>query len=414
MTGNVLLSGNIRTNLLALQNTSDLLATAQAHLATGKKVNSALDDASSFFTASKLSDKATALNGLLNGISNGIQTIQAANQGATSVVSLLKTAQGIAQQAKAAATSSGYSATSATAQTSTTGTTLAQQAGNATLATTANGVAAGDVLQFSSTKGTGANAVTTTFKYTVGGADKINDLVNAINSSGVATAKINDNGTLAFSSAGNLSITATQTSGTQSAGQAAATSILGFAATGGVISTAAGAASASTVDYTAQFRDVMTQIDKTVQDSGYNGINLLAGGVGNSMTVKFDDKSDSALSVSSTDISASTGLAGLSNYNTATLDSSSADGVLTNISNAISTVQNLTGQLGNKLSLIQNRQDFTKNISNILQTGSDNLTAADPNQEAATVLALQNRQSLSQSALSLANQQNQGVLQLLR
>lgn len=396
MASSVLLSSNIRTNLIALQGTADLLNSSQAKLSSGKKVNSALDNASSFFTASKLSDKATNLNSLLDGITSGVQTIKAANQGATSIVSLLKTAKGIAEQAKAATTSTGYSATSTTAQTTGTGTTLAQKAGTSALASTANGLAAADTLTFASTD---ANGTVTSKVFTVG-TSTVNDLAASINASGVATVKVEDNGTLTFASKGNLKVTSSDTS---------KTSILGFTAVAGVIGTTAGTSTAAT-DYTSQFTDTLNQIDKLVQDSGYNGINLLQGGVGNTLSVKFDDKSDSKIDVQSTSLSTATlGLSGVT-----TINSSNADAFLTTIDTALNTAQNVAGTLGNKLSLIQNRQDFTKNIADIMQTGSDTLVAADTNFEAANVLALQTRQSLSQSALSLANQANQGVLQLLR
>jgi flagellin len=62
---------------------------------------------------------------------------------------------------------------------------------------------------------------------------------------------------------------------------------------------------------------------------------------------------------------------------------------------------------------VQTRNDFTKNLVNVLQTGADNLVLADTNEEGANLLALQTRQSLSTTALSLANQSNQAVLKLL-
>jgi flagellin-like hook-associated protein FlgL len=68
---------------------------------------------------------------------------------------------------------------------------------------------------------------------------------------------------------------------------------------------------------------------------------------------------------------------------------------------------------GSTLSTVQTRNDFTKNLINVLQTGSDNLVLADTNEEGANLLALQTRQSLSTTALSLANQSNQAVLRLL-
>ena len=67
---------------------------------------------------------------------------------------------------------------------------------------------------------------------------------------------------------------------------------------------------------------------------------------------------------------------------------------------------------GSNLSTVQTRQDFTKSMINTLRTGADNLTLADPNEEGANLLALQTRQQLSTTALSLAAQADQNVLRL--
>lgn len=77
-------------------------------------------------------------------------------------------------------------------------------------------------------------------------------------------------------------------------------------------------------------------------------------------------------------------------------------------------LKSLSSMLGSNLSVVQTRQDFTKQMVDVLDTGSANLLNADINAEAATSQALSTRQSLAISALSLANQANQGILQLLR
>ena len=61
---------------------------------------------------------------------------------------------------------------------------------------------------------------------------------------------------------------------------------------------------------------------------------------------------------------------------------------------------------------MQNRQDFTKNLINLLQIGADSLTLADTNEEGANLLALQTRQQLRTTSLSLASQADQAVLRL--
>ena len=82
--------------------------------------------------------------------------------------------------------------------------------------------------------------------------------------------------------------------------------------------------------------------------------------------------------------------------------------------NASSTLRSQASSFGSNLSIVQIRQDYNKNLINVLQTGSSNLTLADTNEEAANSQALSTRQSIAVSALALANQSQQSVLQLLR
>ena len=95
---NITLSASVRQNLLSLQGTADLLATTQGRLATGKKVNSALDNPTNFFTAAGLDSRASDISNLLDSIGNGVQVLQAANTGITSLSKLVDTAKSIANQ----------------------------------------------------------------------------------------------------------------------------------------------------------------------------------------------------------------------------------------------------------------------------------------------------------------------------
>ena len=94
----IVLSASVRQNLLSLQSTAALLATTQNDLATGNKVNSALDNPTNFFTAQGLNNRASDISNLLDGIGNGVQVLQAANTGITSLQSLVATAKSIANQ----------------------------------------------------------------------------------------------------------------------------------------------------------------------------------------------------------------------------------------------------------------------------------------------------------------------------
>ena len=127
MASSITLSAGVRQNLLSLQNTADLAASTQNRLATGKKVNSALDNPTSFFTSSSLQNRANDLNDLLDNIGQAQKTLDAANQGLTSLTSLVQSAKSIAKQARQASLPSAvtYGAVSGggTAQAETLGTT---------------------------------------------------------------------------------------------------------------------------------------------------------------------------------------------------------------------------------------------------------------------------------------------------
>ncbi|MGB7220950.1 MAG: flagellar protein, partial [Bradyrhizobium sp.] len=94
----IVLSASVRQNLLSLQSTASLLATTQNDLATGNAVNSALDNPTNFFTAEGLNNRASDIGSLLDSIGNGVQVLQAANTGITSLQSLVSSAQSIANQ----------------------------------------------------------------------------------------------------------------------------------------------------------------------------------------------------------------------------------------------------------------------------------------------------------------------------
>ncbi len=103
----IVLSASVRQNLLSLQSTADLLATTQNRLSTGKKVNTALDNPDQFFHRAGLDNRASDINNLLDSIGNGVQVLQAANTGITSLQKLVDTAKSIANQVLQAPT--GYS-----------------------------------------------------------------------------------------------------------------------------------------------------------------------------------------------------------------------------------------------------------------------------------------------------------------
>src|SRR5690606_5533547 len=90
----------VRSNLLSLQSTSNMMAKTQERLATGLKVNSALDNPTNFFTAASLNSRASDMGNLLDSMSNGISTIEAADNGLSSITKTVETMQSALRQAR--------------------------------------------------------------------------------------------------------------------------------------------------------------------------------------------------------------------------------------------------------------------------------------------------------------------------
>ncbi len=144
-----------------------------------------------------------------------------------------------------------------------------------------------------------------------------------------------------------------------------------------------------------------------VGDSTYKGINLLNGDV---LSVIFNEDMSSRLNMSGNDIrSAHIGL-GQVTWEQVEDVQTAAEAV----SKAILQLRDVSFELGNSYSIIQNRQDFTQSLINVLTEGADNLTLADMNEEAANMLALQTRQQLGVTALNLSSQSARSVLNLFQ
>jgi flagellin-like hook-associated protein FlgL len=164
-------------------------------------------------------------------------------------------------------------------------------------------------------------------------------------------------------------------------------------------------------DLVSQYNNVIDQIRTTAQDSSFNGVNLLNG---DQLKMVFNETGTSTLNITGVTFDpAGLGLGTLLS-GTDFIDNGATNKVLDSLSAASSTLRSQASALGSNLSVVQTRQDFNKNLINVLQTGSSNLTLADTNEEAANSQALSTRQSIAVSALALANQSQQSVLQLLR
>ncbi len=371
----IVLSSGIRANLLSLQNTASLIGQTQQRLATGLKVNSALDNPTSYFTASSLNASAGNLGNLLDAVSNAIQTVQAANNGITSITKLVQSAQAIVQQAQQSAASTAVD----------TGTVSGLTTASSFNVTSANTILISDG--------------TTTATITSAGSVTVGQIINAVNNQ--AGFKINAE----LSANGSIQLEATGANAITISGTATPTELAQFGLASGT--TAAGTANATRTSLASQYNQVLAQIDQLASDSGFNGVNLLAG---QSLQVVFNVSRTSSLALSgATFNSAGLGISqSTANFQTNTSLANAAN----QLSASLTTLQNQAASFGTNLSVIQIRQSFTSATINTLQTGASNLTLADTNQEGANLLALQTRQSLAETALSLAAQSQNSVLRL--
>ncbi|HXE97767.1 MAG TPA: flagellin [Dongiaceae bacterium] len=161
--------------------------------------------------------------------------------------------------------------------------------------------------------------------------------------------------------------------------------------------------------FATQYGTLQTQITQLASDSGYRGTNLL-GTANNTLTVNFNEDASSKVVVTGFDASAT----GLSINTTSNAWAATSDITLDQgkMDTAITQLRNQSKSLAGNMNIITTRQSFTDSMINTLQTGSDNLTLADMNQEGANMLTLQTRQSLGTTALSLSSQAAQSVLRL--
>jgi hypothetical protein len=272
---------------------------------------------------------------------------------------------------------------------------------------TTTGSLSGKTLTFSSFNG--GTAVNVTFGDGTNGTIKtLNDL-NAVLQANNLIATVDSAGKLTISAGNDY---ASSTLGTAVSGGAiggTATSVLSFSVPNAPVVDAA--AQNTRANLVSEYNNILQQITTTAQDASYNGINLLDG---DQLKLVFNETGKSTLNITGVSFNAAgLGLAALT-VGLDFIDNASSNKALASLRSATSLLQSQASALGSNLSIVQIRQDFSKNLINTLQTGSANLTIADTNEEAANSQALSTRQSIAVSALGLANQAQQSVLQLLR
>ncbi len=358
----------MRSNLLSLQNTQSLMDTTQERLSTGKKVNSALDNPSSFYTAQSLTNRASDLSSLLDSMGQGIQTIKAADEAITSITEFVQQAKAIANQARDEADKSSVTST---------GEVKAETNASAKLTI-------GDVTVNVNLEDTDVDAEDV--------AAKIQQAITGnATLKGKYTAAVSDDGkSVVIEVADGADVEAASVS---------------FEGAGIKIS---GTLEDNRASYVDRYNDILTQIDQLAKDAGYKGVNLL-GGTDQSLTVVFNEDRSSSLTIKGVDGSAAgLGLTPETDWST----NAGIDAALTKINSAISSLRSMSSEFGNNYSVVQTREEFTENLINVLEEGADKLTLADMNEESANMLALQTRQQLAINSLSLASQAAQSVLKL--
>lgn len=365
----------MRSNLLSLQNTQSLMDTTQERLSTGKKVNSALDNPSSFYTAQSLTNRANDLSSLLDSMGQGIQTIKAANEGIESITEFVQQAKSVANQArdeanKVASSSGMYDSTKIEAAT------------KFQLSVTYNGETQTEDVTLIKNE-TGAEA-----------ANKIQTALQAMKFGADSTA-LGANYTVTFED-GAFKVNSANGEEIK----------ISFEFAGAKMDASAG--NANRVKAISQFNDILDQIDQLAKDSGYKGVNLL-GGTDQSLTVIFNEDRSSNLTIQGVDASTKgLDISRVTNWGSNT----NIDASIEEVEDAINELRNMASEFGNNYSIVQNREDFTENLINVLEEGSDKLVLADMNEESANMLALQTRQQLGVNSLSLASQAAQAVLKL--
>ena len=251
------LTASMRSNLLSLQNTQSLMDTTQERLSTGKKVNSALDNPSSFYTAQSLTNRASDLSSLLDSMGQGIQTIKAADEAITSITALVQQAKAVANQArdeanKVASSSGMYDSTKIKAAT------------KFQLSVTYSG-------ETKSVEVTAPNAAATGVEM----ASKIQKELEKLTFGTPATALGGDVFKVTYE---DDAFKMTSANGEEAK--------ISFEVGGAKMDATAG--NAHRVKAISQCNDILDQIDQLAKDYGYKGVNLL-GGTDQSLTEKFNE-----------------------------------------------------------------------------------------------------------------------------
>ena len=360
------LTASMRTNLLSLKKTQNLIDQTQLRLSTGKKVNSAIDNPLAYYTAQSLTNRAHDLESLLDNMGQGIQTLKAANEGIESLSAFVQQAKAVANTARDTPVTTELNS----------GATFSKFNGHVT-------IKIGDK------------------EYTVEVAEdkqnSIASLIAAINNDVKTSAALKRAQITIAEKNGLMNVSAAE-----NAPKVKFELVANDLSVSGTLNPSARNATLS------QFNEVLAQMDKLVSDATYKGVNLLKG---DHLKVVFNEDRSSYLDIKGKDASlAGLGLDSASREDW--IDDAKLDGLIDNLDDALTSLRHMANEFGNNYAIVQSREEYTENMINVLEEGADDLTLADMNEESANMLALQTRLQLGINSLALASQAAQSVLRL--
>tara|TARA_B110000208_G_scaffold161751_1_gene197607 strand:+ start:154 stop:1260 length:1107 start_codon:yes stop_codon:yes gene_type:complete len=367
MMTNISLNSGIRSNLLQLQRSSTSFQTTTERLASGKKVNSAIDNPSNFFAAVGLSDRAEALNSRLDGIGQAVQTVKAADNGISTIRSFVSAMKGAVNNAlgntdENARADLGRQFNELLVQVAQTAKDSSYRGGNLLQGNETNTVQFGE--SFDSSK-------LDVLGFDLGGPTSEVDADGEI-SAAAQSAVVERASTAGVSAIGYADSTIGTPSSAFFGGEAFTAIGAGVREIVGTASAAAGTQATAVALYMAnQTGDAAIGI----QGAGTNQVGSIDWG-----GASYKD-----------DLAA----------------------VIQQIEAFDSELKTQASSLSQNLASITIREEFSNNVINTLNEGADKLTLADLNEEGANLLALQTSTQLATQSISLASQQSQGVLQLL-
>jgi len=379
----VTLSAAVRSTLLSLQNTTNLIDRTQNRLSTGLSVASAIDDPVAFFQAKTLNDRAFDFVEKKDGIDQGVSSLSAALEGVEAIESIVRQLKGVASSLKSA-TGSQF-------------TDLITQYNN--LRTQIGTIADDTTYQ-------GVNLINSTSEtLTISFSEKTQSLLTVqsvnVRESGLLLNDVAAAGATTFNYSADASFTF-------AVGVAV---VLTYQGTAQLVTNAA-----TSPEILVTYGTLEVTITVGTQDDAAGGLTLSAGQV---ITARGATSASGSGQVSGflfveTNAAAAFTIPAENTIFLASGNTTQVDSAITELDSALTTLRSNAQTLGSNVALLQTRLDFTDVYVNELTSGASKLTLADINEEGANLLALQTRQQLGISALAFAGQAEQGILALFR